>query len=168
MACIQLALDSGAAVMVTSHLGRPTEGHFTSADSLAPVAKRLAEETDTVPSVNQIEVHPYFAQDDVRAVNAEMGIATEAWAPIAQGGVLDDDVLIEIGKAHDKTAAQATLRWHIQRGDIIFPKSVTPSRVEENFAIFDFELTDDEMARVNGLDRGQRNGPDPDEFNWIP
>ena len=130
--------------------------------------KRLAEETDTVPSVNQIEVHPYFAQDDVRAVNAEMGIATEAWAPIAQGGVLDDDVLIEIGKAHDKSAAQATLRWHIQRGDIIFPKSVTPSRVEENFAIFDFELTDDEMARVNGLDRGQRNGPDPDEFNGIP
>ena len=130
--------------------------------------KRLADETGTVPSVNQIEVHPYFAQDDVRAVNAEMGIATEAWAPIAQGGVLDDDLLIEIGTAHGKTAAQATLRWHIQRGDIIFPKSVTPSRVEENFDIFDFELSDDEMAKITRLDRGQRNGPNPDEFNMTP
>ena len=130
--------------------------------------KRLAEESDTVPSVNQIEVHPYFVQDDVRAVNAEMGIATEAWAPIAQGRVLDDKVLLNVGEAHGKTAAQATLRWHVQRGDIIFPRSVTPSRVEENFDIFDFELSDDEMARITGLDRGQRNGPHPDEFNRIP
>ena len=130
--------------------------------------RRLADETDTAPSVNQIEVHPYFVQDDVRAANAERGIATEAWSPIAQGKVLDDDTLIEIGKAHHKTAAQVTLRWHIQRGDIIFPKSVTPSRVAENFDIFDVDLTDDEMARITGLDRDQRNGPNPDEFNMIP
>ncbi len=130
--------------------------------------RRLADETDTAPSVNQIEVHPYFVQDDVRAANAERGIATEAWSPIAQGKVLDDDTLIEIGKAHHKTAAQVTLRWHIQRGDIIFPKSVTPSRVAENFDIFDVDLTDDQMARITGLDRDQRNGPNPDEFNMIP
>lgn len=130
--------------------------------------RRLAEETDTVPSVNQIEVHPYFAQNDVRAANAERGIATEAWSPIAQGKVLDDATLIGIGEAHDKTAAQVALRWHIQRGDIIFPKSSTPSRVAENFDIFDFDLTDGEMARITGLDRNQRNGPNPDEFNMIP
>ncbi len=82
--------------------------------------------------------------------------------------MLDDKVLINVGEAHGKTAAQATLRWHIQRGDIIFPKSVTPSRVEENFDIFDFELTDGEMAEITGLDRNQRNGPNPDEFNRIP
>jgi 2,5-diketo-D-gluconate reductase A len=126
--------------------------------------QRLLDETDTVPAVNQIEVHPYFAQDDVRAFNAEHGIATEAWSPIAQGEVLDDDTLTAIGEAHGKTAAQVALRWHIQRGDIIFPKSETPSRVRENMAIFDFALTDDEVRRIAELDRGARRGPDPDEF----
>ena len=130
--------------------------------------QRLFDETGTVPSVNQIEVHPYFAQDEVRAFNARHNIATEAWSPIAQGGVLDDETLNSVGEAHGKTAAQVALRWHLQRGDIIFPKSTTPSRVTENFEIFDFELTDDEMASVAKLDRGKRNGPDPDEFNWVP
>lgn len=129
--------------------------------------RRLFDETDTVPAVNQIEVHPYFAQNDVRAFNAEHGIATEAWSPIAQGDVLDDETLTRIGDSHGKSAAQVTLRWHIQRGDIIFPKSVTPSRVQENIDIFEFELSGDEMAQIGQLDRGQRTGPNPDEFNSI-
>ncbi|MEZ5374133.1 MAG: aldo/keto reductase [Microthrixaceae bacterium] len=130
--------------------------------------QRLFEETDTVPSVNQVEVHPYFAQHELRAFNADHGIVTEAWAPIAQGRILDDETLRTIGETHHKSAAQVALRWHIQRGDIIFPKTTTPERLTENFEIFDFELSDDEMSRVTGLDRGQRNGPNPDEFNMVP
>lgn len=128
----------------------------------------LFDETDTVPAVNQIEVHPYLAQNDVRAFNVEHGIATEAWSPIAQGEVLNDETLMAIGEARGRTAAQVTLRWHIQRGDIIFPKSVTPSRVRENMAVFDFALTDDEMRRIADLDRGERTGPHPDQFNYVP
>jgi 2,5-diketo-D-gluconate reductase A len=130
--------------------------------------QRVLDETATVPAVNQIEVHPYLTQDDVRAFNSEHGIATEAWSPIAQGLVLDDDVVERIGRACGKSAAQVVLRWHIQRGDIVFPKTVTPSRVEENFAIFDFELTDEQMAQITALDRGHRTGPDPDRFNRVP
>jgi 2,5-diketo-D-gluconate reductase A len=130
--------------------------------------QRLFDETETVPAVNQIEVHPYLVQDDLREFNREHGIATEAWSPIAQGKVLDDAVLSRIAEQHDRTTAQVTLRWHIQRGDIVFPKSVTRSRVEENFRIFDFELGDDEMAAITELNLDQRIGPDPDTFNWIP
>ena len=130
--------------------------------------RRLHAETEIVPAVNQIEVHPYLTQDDVRAFDAEHGIATEAWSPIAQGLVLDDPVLVRIGKAHDRTPAQVTLRWHIQRGDIVFPKSVTRSRVQENFELFDFELDGGEMADITGLNRDQRTGPDPDTFNYVP
>jgi 2,5-diketo-D-gluconate reductase A len=130
--------------------------------------RRLFDETRTVPAVNQIEVHPYLAQDDLRAFDAQNGILTEAWSPIAQGKVLEDPTLVKIGEAHDKSPAQVTLRWHIQRGDIVFPKSVTRSRVEENFDVFDFELSDDQMQEVTGLDRDERIGPDPDEFNWVP
>jgi 2,5-diketo-D-gluconate reductase A len=129
---------------------------------------RLFEQTTVVPAVNQIEVHPYLAQDDVRAFNAEHGIATEAWSPIAQGKVLDDPVITAIGTRLDRTAAQVTLRWHIQRGDIVFPKSVTRERVEENFRIFDFELTGEDMAQITALDRGERTGPDPETFNYVP
>jgi 2,5-diketo-D-gluconate reductase A len=130
--------------------------------------RRIMDETGVVPAVNQIEAHPYFAQNPLRAFNTGHGILTEAWAPIAQGAVLDDPVIGEVSKAHGVTPAQATLRWHIQRGDIVFPKSVTRSRVEENIDIFNFELSDDEMARIDTLDRGGRTGPDPDTFNWIP
>ncbi len=129
---------------------------------------RLFGETSVVPAVNQIEVHPYFAQDGVRQFHAQHRIATEAWAPIGQGKVLGDETLTRIGEAHDKTAAQVALRWHVQRGDIVFPKSVNRSRVEENFAIFDYELSDTEMASVDALNRDERIGPDPDTFNWIP
>ncbi|WP_164700653.1 aldo/keto reductase [Modestobacter sp. KNN46-3] len=131
--------------------------------------RRMFGETEIRPVVNQIEVHPYFAQNDLRAFNADHEIRTEAWAPIAQGKVLDDATLIRVGERHGKSPAQAALRWAIQRGDIIFPKSVTRARVEQNFDLFDFELTDDDMREIDGLDRADgRNGPNPDEFNYIP
>jgi len=130
--------------------------------------ERLAQTSTTVPAVNQIEVHPYLAQDGLRAYNADHGIATEAYSPIAQGKVLDDPVVTAIAERLERSPAQVTLRWHIQRGDIVFPKSVTPSRVEENFRLFDFELTADDMAAISGLDRGERTGFDPDTFNWVP
>lgn len=131
---------------------------------------RLANETDTVPSVNQIEVHPYFGNDEVRAYGREHGIATEAWAPIAQGKVLDDPVIKRVAEGRGKTAAQAVLRWHIQRGDIVFPKSVTPERVKENFELFDFELDDSDMDAISALNKGEsgRNGPNPDTFDYVP
>jgi len=132
--------------------------------------ERLAAETGTVPAVNQIEVHPYFTNEQVRAYGAEHGIATEAWSPIAQGGVLDDPVITAVAEKVGRTPAQVTLRWHIQRGDIIFPKSTTPARITENFALFDFELSDEDVAAISALDKGEagRTGPDPDEFDHIP
>ncbi|MET1061680.1 MAG: aldo/keto reductase [Aeromicrobium sp.] len=130
--------------------------------------RRLLQETDVVPAVNQIEVHPFLTQDDVRAANAEHGIATEAWSPLAQGLVLDNPTITNIAAEHGKTPAQVVLRWHVQRGDIVFPKSVTKERIEENFAIFDFELSDGEIAMVSALNKDERTGPNPDEFNYIP
>jgi 2,5-diketo-D-gluconate reductase A len=132
--------------------------------------ERLANETDTVPAVNQIEVHPYFTNDEVRAYNRQHGIATEAWSPIAQGAVLDDPVVEGIAKATGKSPAQVVLRWHIQRGDIVFPKSVTPERIKENFDIFDFELSPDDVEAITDLNKGEkgRTGPNPDQFDYIP
>ena len=130
---------------------------------------RLAKESDITPAVNQIEVHPYFGNEDVRAYGVEHGIATEAWSPIAQGKVLGDEVITRIAATHDKTPAQVVLRWHIQRGDIVFPKSVSPERVKSNFEIFDFSLDGDEMTAITGLDRGEsgRTGPNPDVFDYV-
>jgi 2,5-diketo-D-gluconate reductase A len=132
--------------------------------------ERLAGETETVPAVNQIEAHPYFHNDEVRAYGAEHGIATEAWAPIAKGKVGDDDTIRAVADEVGRTPAQVTLRWHVQRGDIVFPKSVTPARIVENFALFDFELSDDQMQRIGSLDRGEdgRTGPNPDVFDYVP
>ncbi|MFI0720991.1 aldo/keto reductase [Streptomyces sp. NPDC021224] len=130
--------------------------------------ERLAQSSSTVPAVNQIEIHPYLTQDDVRAYDTDHGIATEAWSPIAQGKVLGDPVITAIAERLERTPAQVTLRWHIQRGDIVFPKSVTPARVAENSRIFDFDLTPDDMAAISALDRDERTGPDPDTFNWVP
>jgi 2,5-diketo-D-gluconate reductase A len=130
--------------------------------------RRLLDETDQIPSVNQIEVHPYLTQDDVRAYDFDNGIATEAWSPIAQGAVLADPVLVAIAQRLGRTTAQVTLRWHIQRGDIVFPKSTKRSRMVENFEIFDFELTPDDLAEIGALNRNERTGPDPDLNNWIP
>jgi len=129
---------------------------------------RLAEETDVVPAVNQIEIHPYLTQQALRSYDREHGIATEAWSPIAQGKVLDDPVVTSLAEAVGRTPAQVVLRWHVQRGDIVFPKSVTPSRMEENFALFDFTLDEDAMARIDALDRDERTGPDPDTFDYVP
>jgi 2,5-diketo-D-gluconate reductase A len=130
--------------------------------------QRVLDEADVVPAVNQIEVHPYLSQDEVRAFGADHGIVTEAWSPIARGAVLDDAVIVEIGQRLHRTPAQVTLRWHLQRGDIVFPKSVTRARVEENFELFDFELEPADMAAIDGLNRDERIGPDPDQFNWVP
>ncbi|MET8413353.1 aldo/keto reductase [Streptomyces sp. NPDC005195] len=127
--------------------------------------RRLLEGGDVVPAVNQIEVHPFLTQGDVRAFGAEHDIATEAWSPIAQGKVLDDPTIKRIAERVGRTPAQVTLRWHIQRGDIVFPKSVTRKRIEENFDLFDFELGEGDVGEISALNRDERTGPDPDRFN---
>ena len=126
---------------------------------------RLVQETGTVPAVNQVELHPHLAQPGLRAFHAEHGIVTEAWSPLARGGaVLADETVAKIAAGHGRTPAQVILRWHLQLGNVVIPKSVTPSRIAENIAVFDFTLTDDEVHAVSALDRGERIGPDPDEF----
>jgi 2,5-diketo-D-gluconate reductase A len=132
--------------------------------------ERLAAETETVPAVNQIELHPYLLNEDVRAHGEAQGIATEAWSPIAQGEVLDDPAVTAIAERVGRTPAQVVLRWHIQRGNIVFPKSVTPERIRENFEIFDFELEPDDLEQIAALDRGEagRTGPNPDQFAYVP
>ncbi len=132
--------------------------------------EKLAAETDTVPAVNQIEVHPYLTNDAVRGYGQEHGIVTEAWSPIAQGGVLEDPTITQIAEKVGKTPAQVVLRWHIQRGDIVFPKSVTPSRMKENFELFDFELESSDVSGISALDRDEdgRTGPHPDTFAYVP
>ena len=121
-----------------------------------------------VPAVDQIECHPYLAQDELRVYDAEHGIATEAWSPIARGKVLGDPVVAGVASRAGRTPAQVVLRWHIQRGDIVFPKSINPVRMRENFELFDFVLGDDEMAQLDGLNRDERTGPDPDHFDYVP
>jgi 2,5-diketo-D-gluconate reductase A len=131
---------------------------------------RIVEETGVVPVVNQVEVHPFFANEDVRAANNRHGVLTEAWSPIAQGKVNEDDTIGEIASTVGRSPAQVTLRWHVQRGDIIFPKSMKAERMRENFEIFDFELTAEQVSALDGLDRGEsgRMGPNPDTFDYIP
>jgi 2,5-diketo-D-gluconate reductase A len=129
--------------------------------------RRLHEVTEITPAVNQIEVHPFLTQDDVRSFCAEHQIAVEGWSPIGQGAVLDDPAIGSIAERVGKTPAQVVLRWHIQRGDIIFPKSVTPPRINENFEIFDFELSDGDVAEISALNKNQRTGPDPDKFGMV-
>jgi len=127
---------------------------------------RLAEETETVPAVNQIELHPRMQQLALRSYHERHGIATEAWSPIGQGkGLLEAPELSGIADKHNKSAAQVVLRWHIQLGNIVFPKSVTTERIRENFEIFDFELTDDEMSAIGEMEKAERLGPDPDKFD---
>ena len=129
--------------------------------------RRLHQETQVPPAVNQIEVHPYLTQDAVRGFCAEHGIAVEAWSPIGQGLVLDDPIVVSIAERVGKTPAQVVLRWHIERGDIVFPKSVTPSRIKENFDLFDFELSGGDVAEISALNKDQRTGPDPDKFDGV-
>jgi 2,5-diketo-D-gluconate reductase A len=132
--------------------------------------ERLASSSDVLPAVNQIELHPYLLNDQVRAYGEAHDIATQAWSPIAQGEVLDDPVITAIADRLDKSPAQIVLRWHIQRGSIVFPKSITLARIQENFQLFDFELEPDEIAQIAALDKGEagRTGPNPDTFVYIP
>jgi 2,5-diketo-D-gluconate reductase A len=131
--------------------------------------ERLAAETDVVPAVNQVELHPYFNNAEVDAYGRAHGMATEAWAPIAQGKVLEEPALAPIAEKYGKSPAQVVLRWHIQRGNIVFPKSTTPSRIRENFELFDFELEQADMHAIDALDKGEagRDGPNPDAFDYV-
>ena len=126
--------------------------------------RRLHTEAEVPPAINQIEVHPYLTQDDVREFCAGHQIAVEGWSPLGQGRELDDPTIREIAERIGKTPAQVVLRWHIERGDIVFPKSVTPARIKENFAIFDFELSGEDVEAITALDKNERSGPDPDTF----
>lgn len=134
-----------------------------------PHLERLLVETDTVPAINQIEAHPYFTNDRVREFNRSKGIVTQAWAPISKGRVLGEEAVVAIADRHRKTPAQAVIRWQIQRGDVIFPKTATPSRLKENLDVFDFELSSDEMESITALNRGDegRIGPHPDTYDFI-
>ncbi len=126
--------------------------------------QRLLDETGTVPVLNQVELHPHLPQAALRSFHAQHGIATEAWSPLAQGGLLRDQALVALGEKYAKTPAQIILRWHLQLGNIVIPKSVTPDRIASNIDVFDFELADDDIATVDSLDNGGRIGPDPDTF----
>jgi 2,5-diketo-D-gluconate reductase A len=132
--------------------------------------ERLAAETGVVPAVNQIELHPYFHNEEVRSYGEANGIATEAWSPIAQGKVLGDAVIEDIAGRLDRTPAQVVLRWHLQRASIVFPKSSAPERIRENFELWDFELSPEDVERIDGLDQGEagRTGPHPDRFAFVP
>ncbi|WP_433930719.1 aldo/keto reductase [Curtobacterium flaccumfaciens] len=135
--------------------------------------RSLLERSDVIPALNQVELHPYFTQPDVQRADAEHGILDQAWSPIGgitfypgwgdeRVSVMDDPTIRSIAEAHGRTPAQVMLRWHVQQGRNAIPKSTNPGRIAENFAVFDFALTDDELARVDALDTGRRNGPDPD------
>ena len=128
--------------------------------------QRLFDETSVVPAINQIELHPLLPQAELRAFHAEHGILTEAWSPLARGGpVLTDPVIGEIAERVDRTPAQVILRWHIELGNVVIPKSVTPARIQENFDIFDFSLTEEDLEAIAGLETGDRIGPHPDTFS---
>ena len=128
--------------------------------------QRLLDETGVVPAVNQVELHPRFPQEELRAFHAQHGILTEAWAPLGQGkGLLEEPVLTEVSKSKNRSPAQVVLRWHIQLGNVVIPKSVTPSRIRENFDVFDFSLDDVEMRQISSLATGERLGPDPRTFD---
>jgi 2,5-diketo-D-gluconate reductase A len=126
--------------------------------------RRVIEATGETPEINQVELHPYLQQPRLRHEHQRLGIVTEAWSPLAQGEVLDDATIVEIAEAHAKTPAQVVIRWHLQLGNVVIPKSVTPARVAENFDVFDFALSASEMEAIEALDRDERTGPDPDTF----
>ncbi|MGW1845378.1 aldo/keto reductase [Streptomyces sp. NPDC001966] len=128
--------------------------------------ERLLGETSVVPVINQIELHPQLQQAESRAFHAKHGIATEAWSPLGQGkGLLEVPTVVAIARKHDRTPAQVVLRWHLQTGNVVIPKSVTPSRIAENIDVFGFELDADDLAAFAALDEGKRLGPNPGEFN---
>ncbi|HET9197134.1 MAG TPA: aldo/keto reductase [Solirubrobacterales bacterium] len=127
--------------------------------------ERLEREAEKRPTVNQVELHPRLQQAELRAWHADHGVATEAWSPLAQGEMLEDGTIETVAAHHDRTPAQAILRWHLQLGNVVIPKSSNPERIRENFEVFDFELSEDDMAALERLDAGERTGPDPGTFN---
>lgn len=127
--------------------------------------ERLVEESEIVPAVNQVELHPALQNREVVAANTAHGVVTEAWSPLAQGAVLGQEEVVAIARRHGRSPAQVVLRWHLQQGRVVIPKSVTPSRIVSNIDVFDFELTADEIATIDTLERGGRTGPHPDEFS---
>ena len=129
-----------------------------------PHLERLVAETGVTPAINQVELHPHFQQAGLRHEHDRLGIVTEAWSPLGQGLELEDSVVVEIAAAHARTPAQTIIRWHLQLGNVVIPKSVTPERIAENFDVFDFHLSDAEMDAIKALDAGTRIGPDPDTF----
>jgi 2,5-diketo-D-gluconate reductase A len=126
--------------------------------------ERVIAETGVTPSVNQVELHPYFQQVGLRREHERLGVATEAWSPLGQGLELEDRTIVEIAQSHGKTTAQTIIRWHLQIGNVVIPKSVTPSRIAENLDVFDFQLSDEQIAAIEPLDVGTRIGPDPNTF----
>ncbi len=126
--------------------------------------ERLVAETGVTPAINQVELHPYFQQPGLRHEHDQLDIVTEAWSPLGQGLELEDPTIVEIAEAHARTPAQTIIRWHIQLGNVVIPKSVTPERIVENFDVFGFDLSDAEMETIRALDAGRRIGPDPDTF----
>lgn len=128
--------------------------------------RELVDATGIVPAVNQIELHPLLQQEELREMHAQMGIATEAWSPLGQGSLLSNDTVVSVAEAHGKTPAQVLIRWHMQLGNIVIPKSVTPERIVSNFDVFDFELSEQDMASVSTLGDGTRLGPDPRTFEF--
>ncbi|WP_326547310.1 aldo/keto reductase [Mycolicibacterium sp. ND9-15] len=128
--------------------------------------RTLVDATGIVPAVNQIELHPLLQQEELREAHAQLGVATEAWSPLGQGSLLSNDTVVAVAEAHGKTPAQALIRWHMQLGNIVIPKSVTPERIVSNFDVFDFELSEDDMASISALGDGTRLGPDPRTFEF--
>ncbi|RAV14498.1 oxidoreductase [Mycolicibacterium sp. GF69] len=128
--------------------------------------RTLVDATGIVPAVNQIELHPLLQQEELRELHAQLGVATEAWSPLGQGSLLSNDTVVAVAEAHGKTPAQALIRWHMQLGNIVIPKSVTPERIVSNFDVFDFELSEDDMASISALGDGTRLGPDPRTFEF--
>jgi 2,5-diketo-D-gluconate reductase A len=133
-----------------------------------PQLTRLLEETAVVPAVNQVELHPGFQQPELRAFHRAHGIATEAWSPLGQGAALTHPVITRLAERHEKTPAQVVLRWHLDLGNVVIPKSVTPGRIRENFSVFDFALTAEDARQIAGLESGHRIGPDPDVVGAKP
>ncbi|MEX2253115.1 MAG: aldo/keto reductase [Thermoleophilaceae bacterium] len=129
-----------------------------------PHLERIVAETGVTPAINQVELHPLFQQTGLRREHADLGIVTEAWSPLAQGRVLDDPAIMRIAEAHGKTPGQVVIRWHLQIGNVVIPKSETPERIEQNIDVLDFHLGENEMTEIDELDAGERIGPDPDTF----
>jgi 2,5-diketo-D-gluconate reductase A len=127
--------------------------------------RKIVDETGVIPAINQIELHPWLPQTELRDIDTRLGIKTEAWSPLGSGRLIDDPVIAEVSAKHGKSPAQVMVRWSIQLGNIVLPKSVTPERIEQNIDVFDFQLDDADMAAIATLESGRRTGPNPDEFN---